>query len=71
MPYFGSTTLADVLDDLGQRQTLPASGKGLVSTLNSHRGKSGPVPMVKPAAPVAPSRPAVAAGLAARPAPPR
>ena len=57
MPYFGSTTLADVLDDLGQRQTLPASGKGLVSTLNSHRGKSGPFPTAKPGAPVAPSHP--------------
>ena len=45
MPYLGSTTLADILDDLGQRQTLPASGKGLVSTLNSHRGKSGPFPI--------------------------
>ena len=56
MPYLGSTTLADILDDLGQRQTLPASGKGLVSTLNSHRAKSGPTPTVKPAAPVAPSR---------------
>src|SRR5262249_39563004 len=33
MPYFGPTTLADVLDDLGRRDTLPASGKGLVSTL--------------------------------------
>ena len=53
MPYFGSTTLADVLADLGQRQTLPASGKGLVSTLNSQRGKSGVRP---PSAPVAPSR---------------
>jgi eukaryotic-like serine/threonine-protein kinase len=56
MPYLGSTTLADILDDLGQRQTLPASGKGLVSTLNSKRGKSGPFPQVKPAAPIAPSR---------------
>ena len=41
MPYYGPTTLADVLDDLGCRDTLPASGKGLVSTLNSHRTKSG------------------------------
>ncbi len=56
MPYLGSTTLADILDDLGQRQTLPASGKGLVSTLNSHRGKSGPFSTVAPAAPVAPSK---------------
>ena len=56
MPYFGSTTLATLLDDLGQRQTLPASGKGLVSTLNSRRGKSGVAPTVKSApAPVAPS----------------
>ena len=53
MPYFGATTLADVLADIGQRQTLPASGKGLVSTLNSQRGKSGVRP---PSAPVAPSR---------------
>ncbi len=57
MPYFGSTTLAGVLDDLGQRQTLPASGKGLVSTLNSRRTQSGVRSAVAPsAAPVAPSR---------------
>jgi len=53
MPYFGATTLAGVLDDLGQRQTLPASGKGLVSTLNSRRAQSGVRSAV---APVAPSR---------------
>ena len=56
MPYFGATTLAGVLADLGQRQTLPASGKGLVSTLNSRRNRSGVRPAVAPAAPVAPSR---------------
>ena len=57
MPYFGATTLAGVLDDLGQRQTLPASGKGLVSTLNSRRSRSGVRSAVaSAAAPVAPSR---------------
>ena len=56
MPYFGPTTLADVLEDLGRLDSLPASGKGLVSTLHSCRTKSGAVPAVKPAsAPVAPS----------------
>src|SRR5262245_36974950 len=33
MPYFGSTTLATVLNDLQGRESLPASGKGLISTL--------------------------------------
>ena len=56
MPYFGSTTLGGVLDDLGQRRTLPASGKGLVSTLTSRRNRSGVRPAVAPVAPVAPSR---------------
>ena len=58
MPYFGSTTLADVLDDLGQRQTLPESGKGLISTLNSHRSRRSAVapPLQSAVAPVAPSQ---------------
>ncbi len=56
MPYFGPTTLADVLEDLGHRDTLPASGKGLVSTLHSRRTRSGFVAVVRPpSAPVAPS----------------
>ncbi len=56
MPYFGPTTLADVLEDLGHRDTLPASGKGLVSTLHSRRTRSGVVAVVRPpSAPVAPS----------------
>jgi serine/threonine protein kinase/tetratricopeptide (TPR) repeat protein len=33
MPYFGSTTLSTVLKDLRGRQSLPVSGKGLISTL--------------------------------------
>jgi serine/threonine protein kinase/tetratricopeptide (TPR) repeat protein len=33
MPYFGSTTLATVLKDLHGRDSLPESGKGLISTL--------------------------------------
>jgi serine/threonine protein kinase/tetratricopeptide (TPR) repeat protein len=33
MPYFGATTLADVLRDLQGRASLPGSGKGLVDTL--------------------------------------
>jgi hypothetical protein len=34
MPYFGSTTLADVFRDLDQGESLPASGKALVRTVN-------------------------------------
>jgi serine/threonine protein kinase/Tfp pilus assembly protein PilF len=65
MPYFGPTTLADVLDDLGRRDTLPASGKGLVSTLHSRRTKSGVVSAVQPpSAPVVPS--ALAEGRSVR-----
>ena len=64
MPYYGPTTLADVLDDLGCRDTLPASGKGLVSTLNSRRTRTG-APSAPPSAPVAPS-----ALLEKRPEPP-
>jgi serine/threonine protein kinase/Tfp pilus assembly protein PilF len=36
MPYFGATTLADVLKDLGAAHTLPESGKALLGTIN-HR----------------------------------
>ncbi len=36
MPYFGPVTLADLLRDLHERQTLPVSGDHIVSTLN-HR----------------------------------
>jgi serine/threonine protein kinase len=40
MPYFGSTTLADVLRDLLSRDDLPESGKRLVSTLNGRKQKT-------------------------------
>src|SRR3954451_19647637 len=34
MPYFGSTTLSDVCDELENQGSLPVSGRGLVSTLH-------------------------------------
>src|SRR5262249_50003676 len=37
MPYFGCTTLATVLKDLHGRDSLPESGKGLISTLVERR----------------------------------
>ncbi|MGL4555072.1 MAG: serine/threonine-protein kinase, partial [Gemmataceae bacterium] len=40
MPYYGSATLADVLSNIGQRQTLPASGGGLISTLEECRTRT-------------------------------
>ena len=40
MPYFGSTTLADVLRDLGRLDGLPASGKGLVNTLEDRKSRT-------------------------------
>ncbi|HWE39873.1 MAG TPA: serine/threonine-protein kinase, partial [Isosphaeraceae bacterium] len=40
MPYFGSTTLADVLRDLGQLGGLPASGKGIISTVEMRRSRT-------------------------------
>jgi serine/threonine protein kinase/tetratricopeptide (TPR) repeat protein len=40
MPFLGSTTLADVLFDLQQRQSLPVSGKGLVSTLHERKSRT-------------------------------
>jgi serine/threonine protein kinase len=37
MPYFGSTTLADVLDELVRRDSLPESGRDLVELLTTCR----------------------------------
>src|SRR5258708_21397184 len=37
MPYFGATTLADVLQQVRSSASLPASGKFLVSTLNNRK----------------------------------
>jgi serine/threonine protein kinase/Tfp pilus assembly protein PilF len=69
MPYFGSATLADVLRDLFRAGSVsdgpvrpPASGKGLVSTIQdrgnrtrANLGKDSAGPGSVPAAPVAPS----------------
>jgi serine/threonine protein kinase/tetratricopeptide (TPR) repeat protein len=49
MPYFGPTTLADVLHDLARRESLPASGKDLLSALYGRHGTA-------PAEPAAPPR---------------
>jgi serine/threonine protein kinase/tetratricopeptide (TPR) repeat protein len=40
MPYFGSTTLGDVVRHLHGREFLPDSGKGLVSTLHDRQSKT-------------------------------
>jgi serine/threonine protein kinase/tetratricopeptide (TPR) repeat protein len=40
MPYFGATTLADVLHELQSRDAFPASGKGLVTTLHSRKSNT-------------------------------
>src|SRR3954453_19591689 len=37
MPYFGSTTLRDVYEDLEDQGTLPSSGGGLLNALYSRR----------------------------------
>jgi len=37
MPYFGATTLADLLQQVRSSASLPASGKFLVSTLNNRK----------------------------------
>ncbi len=37
MPYFGSTTLKDVFQELEGRRTLPTTGEGLLKTLDSSR----------------------------------
>ncbi|MDB5350335.1 MAG: tetratricopeptide repeat protein [Planctomycetota bacterium] len=37
MPYFGSTTLADVIAGLDGGRKLPSSGRGLLSTLDDHK----------------------------------
>lgn len=59
MPYFGSTTLPDVIAGLGEGKTLPDTGEGLLGTLDdrnagahapsSHR--DGSAPSADPAAP--------------------
>ena len=44
MPYFGATTLADILRNLDGGKSLPDSGKKLISTLNDHQAETRPAP---------------------------
>jgi serine/threonine protein kinase/Tfp pilus assembly protein PilF len=69
MPYFGSATLADVAAELSRRDSLPASGKMVASTVFDCRSRTMRTAdsgiLDKPAPPVSPTaerpRPAVAA----------
>lgn len=56
MPYLGSTTLADVLEEIEGRGDLPVSGKGLVSTLRD-MGTSKLRSTLDSSAEAAPARP--------------
>jgi eukaryotic-like serine/threonine-protein kinase len=47
MPYFGATTLADVIRGLDRAPSLPDSGKHLVSTLNGRKSRSRECPSTK------------------------
>jgi serine/threonine protein kinase/Tfp pilus assembly protein PilF len=62
MPYFGSTTLADVARDMAARPSLPVSGHHLVSTLQQRKST------VRSASPPTSVRPAAADGAPAPPA---
>jgi serine/threonine protein kinase len=44
MPYFGSTTVADVLSDLATRRAMPTSGAELVQMLTDRREARGAAP---------------------------
>jgi serine/threonine protein kinase/Tfp pilus assembly protein PilF len=48
MPYFGATTLADVLEQVRSTALLPASGKIFVSTVNSRKDATSRLDSVKP-----------------------
>jgi serine/threonine protein kinase len=54
MPYFGSTTLADVFRELEKRKGFPESGKDLVSTLYDRRSRNSSENGTKPAQKEAP-----------------
>jgi hypothetical protein len=43
MPWLGSTTLAEILFDLGQRHGLPDSGRAWMQILEEHRGRTLPL----------------------------
>ncbi|MFO0881315.1 MAG: serine/threonine-protein kinase [Gemmataceae bacterium] len=52
MPFFGATTLADILQDLLGQAALPASGKGLITTLEGRSSRTrGLTPAVPPGEP--------------------
>ncbi|MFL5243389.1 MAG: protein kinase domain-containing protein [Gemmataceae bacterium] len=53
MPYFGATTLADVLQQVRNGVSLPASGKFLVSTLNNRKALTSRTDSSKPSRPSA------------------
>ena len=43
MPYLGSTTLADVIAELGRHETLPDSGRGLLGTIEARQARESTV----------------------------
>jgi len=49
MPYLGSTTLADVIEELGRHDTLPDSGEGLIATVDGRRSGGIHQPSTVPA----------------------
>jgi serine/threonine protein kinase/tetratricopeptide (TPR) repeat protein len=67
MPYFGATTLADVLRELGTRPSLPQSGRDLISTIIGY--KSTVRDVEAPSAHSGSASPAAAPAAAALPAP--
>jgi eukaryotic-like serine/threonine-protein kinase len=69
MPYFGATTLADLLKNWRQRESLPESGKELVSTLCNRKSitrqlQETSASQLRPAADPAPAPPAEPAACA-------
>jgi eukaryotic-like serine/threonine-protein kinase len=60
MPYFGRTTLAQVVESLSGRASLPSSGRELKSTINRSTVLAPPTdssPVSRPASPAAPQSP--------------
>src|SRR5262245_43898415 len=68
MPYFGATTLADVLRELGTRSSLPQSGRDLISTIIGYKTTVRDV--AAPSARSASASPAADASLPAPALPP-
>src|ERR1700730_9781101 len=56
MPYFGATTLAEVLTEVRSNALLPASGKVIVSTVNHRKGTTSRIDSASPSGePVVPA----------------